>query len=644
MKSSFGIFFFGIVITSLAFATILPSAQFTTSPNDIWKLVYENDDVSVQIKDNSKNKETIVLRVFEQSTNLIARYDTFKNKLFKVSQARNKLLEITGVGRQNIIEALPFTSVGSVKVDGLFIESIFESAKKEMSQMFERQYFIGNKIFQVLYVSQGAGVSTKDARLILDLYFPKLLRAPSSELAGTEAIRKKPFGPHHVEDSSMLPTPSIFIAKPVTAQECSSLPVEKRRISITTTEEILTTVLASAGGCMIGIKDTIKNTFIELKDLVIGISNYETDSVYNEQVNSTLAVVWANFIKNPDQFLNLILKNSYNLAAQFVEDFQCMNAVAQTEALCKIIPFLISGGYLAKVVSKARFTFAETKAIHDGVSTATKSVFGVTLGAKELAEFSKIALQYELLGRSVEKISEAFRSSQWLEKRKITSLKKINFEDSNSFRSKDKKMKPVNMTAKIDGINPRIQKTILDVYNKLNDPKAVNQYTLDLFKEAALHMASRGKAADINTLKNGFITSQSIGAVIIKHLKASGDVNFTKISGNSIKAPKSRPIADNPITKNDKFRSVVKNGPFFDGAFDQVFDSGHGSLTHLLQRDMILSTVKGNLGPDSQQFWDFLGTKSGINWWVDLFDSGVETSFTRPEYISRVLSKVTRDK
>ncbi len=369
--------FLGLFVSISAMASDYPGAQFSTSSNKMWRVVQENEDVSVLFKDNSKNKETIVLRVFEQTANSKDRNEAFKNNLSKITQARNRLLEIAGGGRQDILEAIPFTSIGSKKIEGIFIESVFENANKEKSQIFERQYFSGNKIFQVMYVTRGTGVKAEYAKSVLDSYLPKSNRIPASELARSETVRPNQGDSSAYKDAD-LSIPALNIAKSVSKNECSSLPVEKRRPDSATTGEISATVLASAGGCMVGVWESIKNTLIGLKDVVVGLYNYAADSVYREQINAALGILWAEFSNDPKQFSKRIVTNVYNLAAQSGSDFMCMNAVAQAETVCKLLPYVVSGGFLVKIATRAKLTVAEAKAIQEAAATAKKSVLAET--------------------------------------------------------------------------------------------------------------------------------------------------------------------------------------------------------------------------------------------------------------------------
>ena len=375
-----------MLFVSLAHADNFPSASFSQSNNKSWRMIHENEDASVLFKDNSRSKETIVLRVFEQSASAEDRTLAFKGDLSKINQARNKVLELSGGGRQEILEIVPFERIANKKISGVFIESVFESANQVKSQVFERQYYTGNKVYQVLYVTKGTGTKAESAKSVLDSYLPKSSRNPASELMSSQGARTSKVGANSYKDVD-LSIPTMNIPKTVSSKECASVPVEKRRSESTSIGEVSATVLASTGGCMVGVWDSIKTTIVGLKDMAVGIYNYASDSVQREQVNAALGILWAEFSNDPKQFTHRVATNVYNLAAQSGGDFLCMNAVAQAETVCKMLPYLVSGGFLVKVATRAKLTAAEAKAIEDAAATAKKSVL---TEAKVVAKVSEI--------------------------------------------------------------------------------------------------------------------------------------------------------------------------------------------------------------------------------------------------------------
>ena len=65
----------------------------------------------------------------------------------------------------------------------------------------------------------------------------------------------------------------------------------------------------------------------------------------------------------------------------------------------------------------------------------------------------------------------------------------------------------------------------------------------------------------------------------------------------------------------------------------------------LVQRDMVSDILERIWGDNYNQFFKFLGTKEGINWWIDIFDasSSIEKSFVHPEHVS-TFSEMLRSK
>ncbi len=373
LLSSLGLFFLLIGQTIFSFAEASPETIFTESLNKTWRTVYANESIAVLFKDNSEYKETIVLSHFEQSTNLEIRYDAYKNNLSKLTDARNKMLEIAGGGRQNIIAATPFNKIESKKIDGIFIESTFESMNKNKSQIFERQYFVGNKIFQVLYITQDLKVKPKYASSVLDSYLPKPNRLPASEAVKGVTLDTKPTDISSYREVD-LSIPLIGIEKTVNAAKCTAVPVEKRRSLNSSVGDISATFFSSAAGCANGIFESIISALTELKNVVAGLYKYTADSIYREQLNASVSILWAEFTNNPQQFSKRLVTNVYNLAAQSGNDFICMNPVAQAETVCKLLPYAISGGYLLKIASRAKLTLSESKVFQNATALVKKSV------------------------------------------------------------------------------------------------------------------------------------------------------------------------------------------------------------------------------------------------------------------------------
>ena len=59
----------------------------------------------------------------------------------------------------------------------------------------------------------------------------------------------------------------------------------------------------------------------------------------------------------------------------------------------------------------------------------------------------------------------------------------------------------------------------------------------------------------------------------------------------------------------------------------------------MVQRDLVHESLKSVLGENIDDFYAYLGTTKGINFWVDLFDAGSTNriSFSAPQDLTEVI-------
>ena len=218
---------------------------------------------------------------------------------------------------------------------------------------------------------------------------------------------------------------------------------------------------------------------------------------------------------------------------------------------------------------------------------------------------------------------------------KINDASEIPFELSDTFRP----TKADGMRARAKELDPEINRSITAAYNTLNDPQVLKDYYIDLYKEAAGWMAKKGTKADLEYLERGQVSKHAIAVVVIRRLKERGDNQFTTVLRGKPLSYGKKDINLADVEKaNDGFRMAVKTGPFIDRGFTDVSRSGHGVFSHLIQRDIVHKAVVKETNGKPEKFWGFLGTKKGINWWGDLFDSGNSASMTRPETLTGHIS------
>lgn len=195
-------------------------------------------------------------------------------------------------------------------------------------------------------------------------------------------------------------------------------------------------------------------------------------------------------------------------------------------------------------------------------------------------------------------------------------------------------------------LSPEFKKSYIEAFKILNNESYVKSYIQELYKETYIWIKKRiekGLSLDMkDAFERGKLSDKAIAVTIIRRLKSRGDTNFTKITarnayGKYIKTGKHKVDKAVATNKNAAFRFAVGKGPFIDRFFEGSF-SGHGAYAHLIQRDMIHHVLVREI-KDPNLFYEFLGTKKGINFWVDLFDSSdsVNAGLTCPEYLSEMI-------
>ena len=239
-----------------------------------------------------------------------------------------------------------------------------------------------------------------------------------------------------------------------------------------------------------------------------------------------------------------------------------------------------------------------------------------------LDEDYTFALKYNNLGNGF-----VFRGS-------IDRIEDLPFELNSFYR---KGVKKPEMIKRFYELDTRMQEAILKVYTTLNDKFYVKNYLKKLYGESYIY------ALDKNLVKeDGNIDGRAIAVTLIRRLKDKGDNKFTKMiypakSGKFIITGRHNYDELNPRDKNQAFRKAVATGPFIDREFFGF--RGHGAYSHLVQRDLVHETLKSVLGENVNDFYAYLGTPKGINFWVDLFDSTSNNmmSFSSPENLTEVI-------
>lgn len=246
--------------------------------------------------------------------------------------------------------------------------------------------------------------------------------------------------------------------------------------------------------------------------------------------------------------------------------------------------------------------------------------------------YQLLAEKYPLLKKTSDGLSEGIPAVM-----KISHPRELPFDLSEKFRP----VKADKMVERANDLSPEIANTITAAYNTLNNKEKIEKYFRGLFEETVEWMKRKGTPADLELLKQGKVSRHAISVVLVRRFKARNETGFTtlfKEGENKLSPGKIEILPKDLQNPNASFRMAIHNGPFVDRGFKDIYRNGHGIFSHMIQRDLIGESVREATKGNPQVFWEFLGTKKGVNFWADLFDSGNLKSMTRPEVLIEYLS------
>lgn len=321
---------------------------------------------------------------------------------------------------------------------------------------------------------------------------------------------------------------------------------------------------------------------------------------------------------------------------QNYREFGCFNNEAKSKYICKLIGdvFIPPAGFVAflKYGPEAAKQFPNLKKLFNNKkeeSNRAPEEPNIVVNYPSEA-FADLVKNYPMLGTKFAKISKALT---W--RPSINHVREIPYHKTLDFRA----VTPEEMLKRAETLDPETAKSVVAAYNALNDQPGLKTYMEKLLVDSAEWMAKKGRPEDLELLKKGVISQQAMAVIIVKRLKERGDTNFTTIHRGKPLSYGKLDIDDNDLlTRNSTFRTAIRTGPFFDYNFqDNNSRLNHGRYSHLMQRDIVSSAISKTTGGKSQEFWNFMGSNKGINYWVDLFDSEDGLSFTRPEVLNSYL-------
>jgi hypothetical protein len=311
------------------------------------------------------------------------------------------------------------------------------------------------------------------------------------------------------------------------------------------------------------------------------------------------------------------------------QKLMCYSKPARQEMICYGLASLFAPGAALKMAEKSKLLLATKKGAE--ILKTDQQVTRIETAAPREAVVSNALEKFPNLSNRLRSLE-----GQTPKEASILKAKQIPFYDSRKFRA----ISDEEMLKRSEQLSPVIEKSIVSVYNTLGNQALTETYFKKLFSDSAAHMARRGKPGDLKLLAEGKIDPDVIAAILVKRAKARGDTQFTNLTRDELKVGKLVTESDAIRAPNFKqyeaFRQAIK-GPFFDSALSSNYRAAHGSLSHLVQRDMVYDAVVSSTNGQPQVFWNFLGSKKGVHWWVDLFDSGSTASFRKPEHVQKFI-------
>lgn len=222
----------------------------------------------------------------------------------------------------------------------------------------------------------------------------------------------------------------------------------------------------------------------------------------------------------------------------------------------------------------------------------------------------------------------------------VSKSEEIPLSESTSYRP----LNDMQLIARFHSLDKLKQEAITKAYNSLNDSEKLKNYIKNLYTESFYHATLNPKRYN-RVLESGVLSEENIGLTLIKRFKRRKVMKFTRIikannEGFYINTKKDIVREDIAKNSNASFRYAIRTGPFIDNAFSNSWDGGHGAYTHMLQRDFLYSELKNIYGEDVSPFYEYLGSKKGISFWADLFDSGSSRSFTSPETANSEVGRI----
>lgn len=278
----------------------------------------------------------------------------------------------------------------------------------------------------------------------------------------------------------------------------------------------------------------------------------------------------------------------------------------------------ILSGALAVLGVKSVSKTAEVALEKIGAKAAIEKNISFLLSSDVLSAYPRLS-QRIMLGHASADLQ--------ITKRSIQSVKEIPWEAySGPFVPRAVTEK---MSERASNLDPEIQNTMVGIFNRMHDKTEYKKYMETLSVDSVKEIRRRGIPKELELLEKGEVSDIAIMRVLVQRAKARGQGDMSTLvptrAAEGAEVGKTR----KPDT-NEGFRSAIQQGPFFDKILRK---SPHGMVSHLIQQDFVSDVVLKTTNGKPKKFWDFLGSKKGINFWVPLFDTSAPNTLSSPEQL-----------
>ena len=299
-----------------------------------------------------------------------------------------------------------------------------------------------------------------------------------------------------------------------------------------------------------------------------------------------------------------------------------VGAIAEFRARAEAVRSEISAAKAKGIIGRRPQTIEQVKTVRDIETSGFNGLKTFRHSAEDVAAVRK---SFPVFNRTLDDFAERLKGT-----RLKPAVRRA--DDIPNLHSKTRK--------RLGQTDPVVKKTMVGIWNRMNDSQALARYSKALAEDAAVEMVKSGTKREIEALTRGELTRNAVMKVLVKRHQAQGNDKFSTITGvgNFIKAGDRPSSFTRKAGTNEGFREAVGQGPFFDKPFG---NSRHGIDTHFLQADYISDVVWNATDKNPRIFWDHLGSKKGIHGWVPLFDAA-DGTLASPEFFAHQVSKLLK--